>query len=113
MALRIDSKTASDPRALHLALTGDLDADGARVVRRALETHFASGRLDVTIDLDLDQVGFVDSSGLASLIVALRRARERGGDIRVATANPRIRRVLEVTALAKVFKLGPPARVAA
>ena len=111
MALTIDSKTASDPRALHLALTGDLDADGARVVRRALETHFASGRLDVTIDLD--RVGFVDSSGLASLIVALRRARERGGDIRVATANPRIRRVLEVTALAKVFKLGPPARVAA
>ena len=111
MALRIDSQTTSDPRALHLALTGDLDADGARVVRRALEAHIASGRLDVT--LDLDRVGFLDSSGLASLIVALRRVRERGGDIRVETASPRIRRVLEVTALARVFKLEPPARAAA
>jgi len=111
MALIIDSATASDPRALHLALAGDLDADGARVVRRALEAHIASGRLDMTIDLD--RVGFLDSSGLASLIVALRRAREHGGDIRVETTNPRIRRVLEVTALARVFKLGPPARVAA
>ena len=111
MALRIDSKTASDPRELRLALTGDLDADGARVVRRALEAHIAAGRLDVTIDLD--RVGFLDSAGLASLIVALRRARERGGDIRVAATNSRIRRVLEVTALARVFKLGPPARAAA
>jgi len=111
MALRIDSQTASDPRVLHLILTGDLDADGARVVRRALEAHIASGRLDVK--LDLDRVGFLDSSGLASLIVALRRAREHGGDIRVETANPRIRRVLEVTALARVFKLGPPAQAAA
>lgn len=104
-------KTAQDPRELRIALTGDLDADGARVVRRALESHIAAGRLDVTIDLD--RVGFIDSSGLASLIVALRRARERSGDIRVTTSNPRIRRLLEVTALARVFKLGPPARAAA
>jgi len=111
MALRIDSANVPDPRTLHLALRGDLDSDGARVVRRALETHIAAGRLDVTIDLD--RVGFLDSSGLASLIVALRRARERGGDIRVEATNPRIRRLLEVTALSRVFKLGPPARAAA
>lgn len=111
MALKIDSKTDPGPRVLRLALTGDLDADGARVVRRALEAHIAAGRLDVTIDLD--RVGFLDSSGLASLIVALRHARERGGDIRVSATNERIRRLLEVTALARVFKLGPPARAAA
>ena len=106
-ALSIDVKAGNDGRSASLRLKGDLDIDGARTAREKLSSLFESGRIDVTINLD--RVGFLDSSGLATLISALRRARERGGDIRVETTNRRIRRVLEVTALAQVFKLQPAA----
>ena len=107
MALSIDVQNGEDGRSALLRLKGDLDIDGARIARDRLSGLFRTGRVDVT--LNLDRVGFLDSTGLATLISALRRARERGGDVRVETTNPRIRRVLEVTALAQVFKLQPDA----
>ncbi len=107
MALSIDVHPGDDDRSAKVRLKGDLDGDGARIARDELASLFERGRVDVT--LDLDRVGFLDSSGLATLISALRRARERGGDVRVRTTNRRIRRVLEVTALAQVFKLQPDA----
>jgi anti-sigma B factor antagonist len=93
-----------------LALCGDLDAEGGKKARKSLTNAIEAGCLDVTVNLD--QVGFLDSSGLASLISALRFARERGGDVRMETSNQRIRRVMEVTALARVFKLRPTAAAA-
>ena len=104
-ALKVQATETPGRFGVRLALVGDLDADGSRVARRALDAQIAAGKLDMTIDLD--GVGILESTGLATLIWALRRARERGGDIRVVTTNPRIRRLLEVTALARVFKLRP------
>ena len=107
MALSIDLKHGSDDRSVLVRLKGDLDVEGARTAREGLSGLLKAGRVDLTINLD--RVGFLDSSGLAALISALRRARERGGDVRVETTNRRIRRVFEVTALAQVFKLQPAA----
>ena len=111
MELSIDFQRGSDPRSARVILTGDLDGDGGRAARRSLEGLLDAGRVDLTVNLD--RVGFLDSSGLASLIASLRRARELGGDVRVQTTNGRIRRILEVTALSQVFKLQPAASAAA
>jgi|HubBroStandDraft_1064217.scaffolds.fasta_scaffold223180_2 anti-sigma B factor antagonist len=92
-------------------IIGDLDATGGKRVRNSIAAAIQAGRVDVTVNLD--RVGFLDSSGLASLISSLRLARDKGGDVRVETSNARIRRVLEVTSLARVFKLQPAGDVAA
>jgi anti-sigma B factor antagonist len=110
MALKIDSHRETDGRSAQVQLSGDLDTEGGRLARRSLKELLEAGRVDITVNLD--RVGFLDSSGLASLIASLRLAREMGGDVRVETTNDRIRRVLEVTALSQVFKL-QPARAAA
>lgn len=95
----------ADVRSATVDVIGDLDGPGGKAAYKALVATLEAGRVDVTVNLD--RVGFLDSSGLASLISSLRRARELGGDVRVETSNARIRRVLEVTALARVFKLKP------
>ena len=92
-------------------LVGDLDTDGGKIARRALAHAIQAGQVDITVNLD--QVGFLDSSGLGALIAVLRLARENGGDVRVETSNPRIRRIMEITALAQVFKMRPSAGIAA
>jgi anti-sigma B factor antagonist len=111
MTLTTQFENGTDPRAAHVYLTGDLDTEGGELVRLAVSELIAAGRVDITVNLD--SVGFLDSSGLASLIASLRLARDQGGDVTVETTNDRIRRVLEVTALAQVFKLQPTASAAA
>ena len=110
MALTIDHLQQAHERAAHLAFTGDLDSDGGGIARRALRSLIAAGRVDISVNLD--GVGFLDSAGLAALIASLRLARERGGEVRVETSNARIRRILEITSLGKVFKLQQTDRAA-
>jgi anti-sigma B factor antagonist len=108
--LDVKSEVSAQAGTAKLTLCGDLDAESGKKARKSLTNAIDAGCLHVTVNLD--QVGFLDSSGLASLISALRFARERGGYVRMETSNQRIRRVMEVTALARVFKLRPTAAAA-
>jgi anti-sigma B factor antagonist len=47
--------------------------------------------------VDLEQVSFLDSSGIGVLIGGLRRVREHGGSLRLTAPSPQVRRVLELT----------------
>ena len=49
--------------------------------------------------LQLDQVEFVDSSGLGALVRLMRAARLKGGDLKLSGLQPRIRKMLELTSL--------------
>jgi anti-sigma B factor antagonist len=90
-----------------VTLTGDLDDAGGKLARRQLARAVSLGRVNLTIDLD--RVDTLNSSGLAALIATLRLARDRGGDVRVQSSQPHIRRIMELTGLARVFRLSDPA----
>ena len=53
--------------------------------------------------LDVSGIEFVDSSGLGVLVAVLKRLRFLGGDLVVRDPSPRLRRLLEVTNLDRVF----------
>ena len=55
--------------------------------------------------LDLSQLDFVDSFGLGAVIGALKRLRQRGGDLAVVCPSARIRRVFEVCDLDRILAL--------
>lgn len=66
------------------------------------------------VSVDLDRISSLDSAAMRRLIVLLRRARERGGEIGLVTGRADILRSLRVTALDKVFNVAaPPPAVAA
>jgi anti-anti-sigma factor len=54
--------------------------------------------------LQLDQVEFVDSSGLGALVRLMQAARQKGGDLKLSGLPPRIRKMLELTSLLKQFE---------
>jgi anti-anti-sigma factor len=80
---------------------GELDASWGRELRDLMtevaELH--GNRLIV----DLAGVGFVDSTAIGVLTGGWKRARNAGGDVRLAGANAFVRRVLDITGLGKVF----------
>lgn len=53
--------------------------------------------------LDLQQVEYIDSTGLGILIGIRRRMIEAGGEIRLVIVSPRMTRLFDVTGLSKVF----------
>lgn len=83
-------------------LAGEIDLENAGAVRRAILDNLKKGR-DVMIDLS--QVTYIDSSGIASLVEGLQVARKQKNDLVLVSVSQRVRRVLELARLDKVFAI--------
>jgi len=57
------------------------------------------------IILQLDQVGFIDSTGLGALVHLASTARSKGGGLRLCGLQQHVRKVLEVTDLLSRFEI--------
>ena len=85
---------------LIVALEGEIDLEQAGAVRRALLDSLKEG-LDILVDLS--QVTYIDSSGIASLVEGLQVAKKQKSDLALVAVSQRVRRVLELARLDKVF----------
>lgn len=81
-----------------LAVHGDVDLKTAKLFRMALDD--ASGDGKPRLIVDMSEVPFMDSSGLAALIGAQKAVRDRTRLIVVCPEN--LRRIFEVTRLDSV-----------
>lgn len=88
-----------------VALTGEIDL--AVVPDVVTEFEYAIVQLSPVVVVDLDQVEFIDSSGLGALVRARRTAQEHGGDVVLAGADEQVREVLALTNLADLFTVYP------
>jgi len=57
--------------------------------------------------IDLGGVKRIDSSGIECLLLASQRARDRGGDARLARVSPRFQTLLEISQLTSVLHIYP------
>ena len=85
-----------------VALSGEIDMEEAPRVRRALLDSLKQKK-DILVDMS--QMTYIDSSGVASLIEGLQAAREQKNDLALVSVNPRARRVLGLAQLDKVFTI--------
>ena len=79
-----------------VAVAGEVDI---ATVTRLRESLFELAASDRALVVDLDQVTFIDSSGLAALVGAARRAAAHGASLQVVCARPRIRQLFHLTGL--------------
>ena len=56
------------------------------------------------IVLQLDNVAFVDSSGLGAMVRLVSTARAKGGDIKLCGVQPQLRKTLQMTSLLSMFE---------
>jgi anti-sigma B factor antagonist len=86
-----------------LAVSGEIDIATAPSLREKLHNLLAEGRSSLIIDLD--EVTFLDSTALGVLVGVLKRARTEGGELRIVSNQPRVRKVFEITRLDSAFDL--------
>ena len=75
---------------------GEIDISTVTPLRERLFEMAASG---APLVVDLEQVSFIDSVGLAMLVGAAKRAAAHGGSLQVACALPKIRQLVHITEL--------------
>ena len=85
-----------------LRCEGRLTMVGAPTLRSAIDEAVTDGRVRLVVDLT--GTPFVDSSGLGALVAGLKRTRQAGGDLRIASAQEQVRMVLDLTNLDRILQ---------
>ncbi len=91
-------------RDLTIRLNGELDHHAAREVIRSID-RWIEQALPVKTVLDLEELTFMDSSGIAVVIRAKRRMETLGGSLTVVNIPRQAARVLETAGLGKYLDL--------
>lgn len=101
--MRIRTESGNGTHQIELA--GRFDAHELSAFRAAIDPLLRDGD---TVDLDLAQVVFVDSSALAELVRAQKSAQACGGALVMTALSDPVRVILELTALSQVFTIRTP-----
>lgn len=100
MAIRL----AQEGSALTVYLKGDIDHHCARSIMLTLDREVV-GRSPRQLTLDMGEVAFMDSSGLAVVLRGLRRMEETGGSIALARVPAQAKKVFTAAGLDKLIAM--------
>jgi len=87
----------------HVSLSGEVDLHRAGELREAL-LEVLSSKPAVTV-IDMKNVDFMDSSGLATLIEALQLSRRNNGQLKLVAMQQRVRNIFEISRLESIFQI--------
>jgi anti-sigma B factor antagonist len=94
---RIDKTTILD-------ISGDIDLAHSTEVRRTVLREFRENRTPKLI-LNLREVNYIDSSGVASLVEGLKASRDVGSRLILFGLSPIAHEVLQLSRLLKIFEI--------
>jgi anti-sigma B factor antagonist len=82
-----------------------IDALTAPELTGALSRELAAGHCNLVVDLT--RVEFMSSAGLRTLLGGLKQSRTCGGDLRIASLNPGIDKVLKMSGFNSIARVFP------
>ncbi len=87
-----------------IRLSGEVDLSWSAQVRRAVLDALGG---NTTVGVDLSEVSYIDSSGIAALVEGFQSARSHGSRFVLVAVSDAVRAVLELARLDRVFLLVP------
>ncbi len=102
MELNVSTRSHADHTIV--TVSGEIDLYTAPRLHGEIAAVLADG-MPARVVIDMSGVEFCDSTGMNVLLSCLRRARERGGELEIASPRPAVRKILQVTGLDSVFTL--------
>lgn len=88
-----------------VAPSGSVDMHESPKLRAAL--LFEIAKKPAVVVVDLSAVSFIDSSGVATLVEALKATRAAGSALVLCGMNAKVKDVFELARLEKVFRIVP------
>jgi anti-sigma B factor antagonist len=84
-----------------------LDAHNSGELKAEMQRLFTEGKKSVLVDLQ--DVRFIDSSGLGALVSGFKNAISSQGSLKLCSLQPQVRSMFELTRLHRVFEIFPTA----
>jgi len=86
-----------------LTLDGDFSGEEPARARKIVEEHIDQKQI-VNFVIDFEKSGFLDSEGLEALLWIKRKSEDLFGQVKLATADENVKKILEVTRLVHRFQ---------
>jgi len=99
--MELDISTENAGASCTIALKGEVDVYTSPRLKEELVNVVDSGCRQIVVDLE--DLHFIDSSGLGVLVSALRRVKEHDGTLRLVCTKDSILKIFRITGLDKVF----------
>jgi anti-sigma B factor antagonist len=99
----LDLETTEQGDVNVLALRGEIDVYTAPLLRQAILDLIEEGKLRVVIDMQ--QVDFLDSTGLGVLVEGLKRIKTREGTFSIVATQDKILKIFDITGLNRAFPI--------
>ncbi len=96
-------KVHRDSELAVISVAGEVDLYSSPEMRKAI-TGVTRKKVPVVV-VDLEQVEYMDSSGVATLVEGLQLSNGYGGSFRLAGLRPEVREVFELSRLDRVFRI--------
>lgn len=104
--MKVEIKTEKIEKGFVLRLKGDVDMNSSSDVRGALGDVFRQcGKGTPALFIDLSQVRYMDSSGIATLVEAMQNCMKQGSRLRLVELSPAVRDVFELARLSGIFEI--------
>ena len=91
---------------LIVKLKGELDHHTSEEVRKKIDKYFNGSNVS-NIIMDLNELTFMDSSGIGLIMGRYRNAVDKRGKLIIACENGTIKRILDMSGLLKIIELYP------
>ena len=99
MDLSLETRQENDRTVVEVG--GEIDVYTAPKLRECISGLVDDGQRQIIVDLE--QVEFMDSTGLGVLVGALKRVRTVEGNLDLVCTQERLLKIFRITGLAKVF----------
>jgi anti-sigma B factor antagonist len=76
--------------------------EGDVILRDAIEKVLKAGSTKVL--LNLSKISYMDSAGIGELVACYKRAREKGGELKLLNPSGKVEDLLQLTKLEEIFE---------
>jgi anti-sigma B factor antagonist len=98
----LDIQTKTQGQVAVVAISGSIDALTSSEVSSHLTSQVGQGYRHIV--LDLSQVEYMSSAGLRAIMEGLKSSRQAGGDLRLASPQPGVDKVLKMAGFPSILK---------
>ena len=104
-------QTETKDNSLIVKLKGELDHHSSESIRLKIDNNY-NGNNHLNMVMDLNELTFMDSSGIGLIMGRYRNVVENKGVLLIVCDNNAIKRMLDMSGLLKIIKLYPSLDIA-
>ena len=99
----MDIKTKKENENTVISLRGEIDLYNAPEIRELVEKLITEKQVHIVIDME--EVTYIDSSGIGALISSLNNLKKKNGSLKITNITGSVRKVFELTKLSSFFDI--------